>query len=146
MVAQMNPAAVGHPPAYFAEPGSADILMWVVAAIVVLAILGTGLLFLTLHTLPERIAHKRQKLQFEIVAVLGLLSLLTHIHWFWIAGLILALVDLPDFMGLFRKMAGSLNDIATNTAAIGDGRPEQIAPAPKREPERSSVDGSMTDA
>jgi hypothetical protein len=146
MVAQMNPAAVGHPPAYFVEPGSADVLMWIIAAVVVLAILGTGLLFLTLHSLQERIAHKRQKLQFEIVAVLGLLALLTHIHWFWIAGLILALIDLPDFTGLFRRMAGSLDDIATNTAALGDERPEQKALAPKREAERSSVDGSMTDA
>ena len=42
-------------------------------------------------------AHKSQKLQFEIVAVLGLLALFTHIHLFWIAGLLLALVDLPDF-------------------------------------------------
>ena len=31
-----------------------------------------GVLFLTLHTLPERMAHKSHKLQFEIVAVLGL--------------------------------------------------------------------------
>jgi hypothetical protein len=146
MVAQMNPAAVGHPPAYFVEPGSADIVMWIIAAIVVVSILGTGLLFLTLHTLPERIAHKRQKLQFEIVAVLGLLALLTHIHWFWIAGLILALVDLPDFTGLLRKMAGSLGDIATNTAALGENKPEQRPPVPKREPERSSVEGNLTDA
>ena len=42
-------------------------------------------------------AHKSQKLQFEIVAVLGLISLFTHMHIFWIAGLLLALIDLPDF-------------------------------------------------
>ena len=36
-------------------------------------------------------AHKSQKLQFEIVAVLGLLALFTHVHLFWIAGLLLAL-------------------------------------------------------
>ena len=34
-------------------------------------------LFLRLHTLPERMAHK---LQFKIVAVLGLLAVFTHQH------------------------------------------------------------------
>ncbi len=42
-------------------------------------------------------AHKSKKLQFEIVAVLGLLALFTHIHLFWVAGLILAMIDLPDW-------------------------------------------------
>jgi len=32
--------------------------------------------------MPERMAHKSQKLQFEIVAVLGLLALFTHNHLF----------------------------------------------------------------
>ena len=58
-------------------------------------------LFLRLHTLPERMAHKSQKLQFEIVAVLGLLALFTHVHIFWVAGLLLALIDIPDFGGRF---------------------------------------------
>ncbi len=60
-------------------------------------VLGVGNIYLQLHSLPERMAHKSQKLQFEIVAVLGLISLFTHMHIFWIAGLLLALVDLPDF-------------------------------------------------
>jgi hypothetical protein len=146
MAAQMHPEAVGHPPAYFVEPGSSDVVMLIVAAVLVFSVLGIGLLFLRLHTLPERIAHKRQKLQFEIVAVLGLLALFTHIHWFWIAGLILALIDLPDFTGMFRRIAGSLDDIATNTAAIGDSRHDRHARAPKREPERTSIEGNLTDA
>jgi hypothetical protein len=62
-----------------------------------LIVLGIGNLYLRLHSLPERMAHKSQKLQFEIVAVLGLLALFTHIHLFWIAALLLALIDLPDF-------------------------------------------------
>lgn len=146
MVAEMHPEAIGHPPAYFAEPGSPDTVMWIIGAVLVLSVLGMGLLFLRLHTLPERIAHKRQKLQFEIVAVLGLLALFTHIHWFWIAGLILALVDLPDFTGLFRRIAGSLDDIASNTAVLGDNPPKQQGPAPRREPERRIAEGNLTDA
>ncbi|MDB5545546.1 MAG: hypothetical protein JWO64_2695 [Hyphomicrobiales bacterium] len=146
MVAQMHPEAVGHPPAYFVEPGSSDTVMWIIAAILVVSVLGTGLLFLRLHTLPERIAHKRQKLQFEIVAVLGLLALFTHVHWFWVAGLILALIDLPDFSGLVRRIAGSLDDIASNTAVIGGSRPELHPPVLKREQDPGSVERTLTDA
>jgi hypothetical protein len=86
--------------------------MTVMAVILVLAVLAFGLLFLRLHTLPERMAHKSQKIQFEIVAVLGLLALFTHIHVFWVAGLLLALIDLPDIGWPLRRMAGSLERIA----------------------------------
>ena len=77
-----------------------------------IAVMAVGLLFLRLHTLPERMAHSSQKLQFEIVAVLGLLSLFTHNHIFWVAGLILALIDVPDFGTPLRRIAGSVEKIA----------------------------------
>ncbi len=64
----------------------------------------------TLHSLPERLGHK--KMQFEIVAVLGLLSLFTHVHAFWVAGLLLALIDLPDFVGPWKRMATSLEKMS----------------------------------
>ena len=75
-------------------------------------VLGVGILFLRIHTLPERMAHKSQKLQFEIVAVLGLIALFTHIHLFWIAGLILAMIDLPDWGTSMRRIAGGVEKIA----------------------------------
>jgi hypothetical protein len=82
-----------------------------VTTIVVLAtVLGLGILFFRLHSLPERLGHK--KLQFEIVAVLGLLSLFTHVHAFWVAGLLLALIDLPDFQTPLKRMASSLEKLA----------------------------------
>jgi hypothetical protein len=40
-------------------------------AFLVIAVLVVGNIFLRLHTLPERMAHGSQKLQFEIVVVLG---------------------------------------------------------------------------
>jgi hypothetical protein len=57
-------------------------------------------------------AHRGHKLQFEIVAVLGLLALFTHIHLFWVVGLLLAMVDLPDFGTPLRRIAGSVEKIA----------------------------------
>jgi hypothetical protein len=86
--------------------------MVVVGIVLIVSVLGIGNLYLRLHSLPERMAHKSQKLQFEIVAVLGLLALFTHNHLFWVIGLFLAMVDLPDFSTPLRSIAGSVDKIA----------------------------------
>jgi hypothetical protein len=108
----LHPAAPHHLPAFITAPGDTDILMVVIGIFLVGSILMVGNLYLHLHTLPERMAHKSQKLQFEIVAVLGLLALFTHIHLFWVIGLLLAMVDLPDFGTPLRRIAGSVEKIA----------------------------------
>src|SRR5918995_909440 len=112
MANSIHPAAPHHLPAFITGPGEPDILMTVVAGFLLLLVVLGGGVFLRLHTLPERIAHKSHKLQFEIVAVLGLLALFTHVHLFWVAGLLLALIDIPDFGGSLSRMAGSLEKIA----------------------------------
>src|SRR4051812_41229726 len=93
----LHPAASQHLPGFITAHGDTDVLMVVMSVILLLSVLGFGILFLRLHTLPERMAHKGHKLQFEIVAVLGLIALFTHMHIFWVAGLLLALIDIPDF-------------------------------------------------
>ena len=119
MASPLHPAATDHLPIFITAPGSSDVLMNIMAVFLVVTVLGTGLLFLRLHTLPERMAHKSQKLQFEIVAVLGLLALFTHMHIFWVAGLLLALIDLPDFGTPLGRIAGSLEKIAGIRASAG---------------------------
>src|SRR6202165_3989872 len=101
-----------HLPGFITAPGDPDILMVVVGIALIGAVLMVGNLYLRLHTLPERMAHKSQKLQFAIVAVLGLLALFTHNHLFWVIGLFLAMVDLPDFGTPLRRIAGSVEKIA----------------------------------
>ena len=110
-------------PFYIVKPGETDVLMIVTGIFLILALLGVGNIYLKLHSLPERMAHKGQKLQFEIVAVLGLISLFTHIHIFWIAALLLALIDLPDFSTPLTRIAGSVEKIADT----GDGTPEEAS-------------------
>jgi hypothetical protein len=105
-------AATHHLPSFIAAPGQTDVLMVVMAVILLVSILGFGILFLRLHSLPERIAHGSHKLQFEIVAVLGLIALFTHMHIFWVAGLLLALIDFPDFGGMLGRIAGSVEKLA----------------------------------
>lgn len=114
MTSALHPQAPHHLPGFIVAPGETDVLMVVTGFILLAAVLGIGLLFLRLHTLPERLAHKSQKLQMEIVAVLGLLALFTHMHVFWVAGLLLALIDIPDFSGQFGRMAHALERIAGN--------------------------------
>jgi hypothetical protein len=119
MSAELHPAATHHLPAFVTPPGETDIWMMVMAVFLVVAVMAVGTLFLRLHTLPERMAHREHKLQFEIVAVLGLLALFTHMHIFWVAGLLLALIDLPDFGSPLRRMASSLERLA----GVGSGDP-----------------------
>jgi hypothetical protein len=107
-----HPAATQHLPPFITAPGETDVLMVVMVFILAIAVVGFGVLFLRLHTLPERIAHRGHKLQFEIVAVLGLIALFTHMHIFWVLGLLLALVDLPDFGTPLNRIAGSTEKLA----------------------------------
>src|SRR3954452_2461309 len=107
-----HPLASHHLPSFITAPGGTDVLTVAMAVLLVAAVLGVGVLFLRLHTLPERIAHKSHKLQFEIVAVLGLLALFTHIHLFWVAGLLLALIDFPDFGWPLGRIAGAVETMA----------------------------------
>jgi hypothetical protein len=109
---QLHPAAPHHLPGFITAPGETDVLMIVVGIILIVSIVGVGNLYLHLHTLPERRAHKSQKLQFEIVAVLCLLALFTHNHLFWVIGLFLGMIDLPDFGTPLRRIAGSVEKMA----------------------------------
>jgi hypothetical protein len=145
----LHPNAPHHLPSFITAPGDTDILMVVVGIVLIAAVLGVGNLYLTLHTLPERMAHKSQKLQFEIVAVLGLLALFTHNHLFWVIGLFLAMIDLPDFGTPLRRIAGSVEKIAgvpmdDEAAGLLDQEPPHAAAHgadPKADASKGEVQG-----
>jgi hypothetical protein len=120
------------------------------------AVIGLGVLFFTLHSLPERLGHK--KLQFEIVAVLGLLSLFTHIHLIWVAALLLALIDLPDLVTPLQRIARGVEKMSgtetppdelpvldTHRHAHGHAAPAQ-APAAPVDPAGSTPDAAANSA
>jgi hypothetical protein len=125
----LNPAATQHVPTFITAPGETDVLMVVMSIVLLVSVVMFGILFLRLHTLPERMAHRGHKLQFEIVAVLGLIALFTHMHIFWIAGLLLAMVDLPDFGTPLNRIAGSAEKLAGIRPGEGaaDVTPENVA-------------------
>jgi hypothetical protein len=119
----LHPTATQHLPGFITPPGETDVLMVVMAVILLLSVLGFGILFFRLHALPEQMAHRSHKLQFEIVAVLGLISLFTHMHIFWIAGLLLAMIDLPDFGTPLNRIAGSAERLAGLKPGEGAAEP-----------------------
>lgn len=120
MTDEIHPLATHKLPSFLPEPDGSDGLLIVMGVFLVVVILSVGVLYLKLHSLPERMAHKSQKLQFELVAVLGLISLFTGMHAFWIAGLLLALIDIPDFGTPLRNIAESVERIA-------DAKPDEVA-------------------
>jgi len=110
MTAFPPPAASRHLPLFITTPGKTDVLMVVMAMILIFFVLMIGILYFRLHALPEQWAHK--KVQFEIVCVLALIAMFTHMHIFWIAGLLLALIDIPDFVTPLKRIAGSTEKLA----------------------------------
>jgi hypothetical protein len=149
MAEALHPASSHHLPSFVTAPGETDVLMVVMAVIMAVSILGFGILFFRLHTLPERMAHRSHKLQFEIVAVLGLLALFTHIHLFWVAGLLLALIDIPDFGGSLNRIAGSTEKLAglgpgegavdVPAETLADIKPGEAPSAPEAAPPRRKL-------
>jgi hypothetical protein len=117
MTAVPNPIATHHLPFFVTAPGDTDVLFNITLMFVVASIVMTGVIFLTIHSLPERMAHKSKKIQFDIVALLCLLALLTHEHLFWFAAILLAFIDIPDFLTPFRRIASSVETIAGQEAA-----------------------------
>src|SRR5215216_7264683 len=142
----IHPAAPHHLPNFITAPDQSDILMIAVGIFLVAAVLMVGNIFLHLHTLPERMAHKSQKMQFEIVAILGLLALFTHVHLFWVAGLFLAIIDIPDFGTPLGRVAGALEKIADRPIGapavpqVASLPPAIAAPSKITEPVRASPD------
>jgi hypothetical protein len=126
MSASLNPLAPHVLPWFITAPGSTDVLFVLATLLVIVMVMLLGVGFFWLHSLPERMGHR--KLQFEIVAVLGLISLFTHMHIFWIIGLILAMIDLPDFIGPQRRIAKAVEKIAgIPSAATQDETPGEEA-------------------
>jgi len=116
----LHPKAVEHLPMFVTAPGDTDVLMVVMAWILAICVVAFGVFFFRLHSLPEHIAHKSHKVQMEIVSVLCLISLFTHMHIFWIIGLVLAMIEMPDFGTPLKRIAGSAEKLAGLKPGEGD--------------------------
>lgn len=113
-----HPMAIDHVPAFITAPGQTDVLFNFVIVFLICMIFAVGTLYLRLHALPEQMAHRTNKVQLQVVAVLALIALFTHNQLFWIAALLLAMIELPNFIAPVSSMARSLNKIARSTQSF----------------------------
>ena len=76
----IDPSAPHHLPSFVTLPGETDWLMTVMLVFLIFVVVSVGLIYLRLHALPEHMAHRTNKIQLQLVAVLALLALFTHNH------------------------------------------------------------------
>ena len=87
--------------------GSDPIMFWTgIGLLVIILLLGIG--YLTLHALPEHMATETNRAQFQLVSILAILALFTHNNLYWVAALVLAVVQIPDFVTPLKSIARSL--------------------------------------
>ena len=110
----------------------------------ILAVLGLGNVYFQLHSLPERRAHRANRFQMEIVAVLALIALFTHQHIFWIAALLLALVQFPDFSTPIQSISRSLEKLASRVRGGPPPAAEASGQVSAEEPDPPPVEDSAS--
>jgi uncharacterized membrane protein YhaH (DUF805 family) len=99
-------------PFFIARPGETDTLFVIVAVALALAVLALGTLSLTIRSWPDQLAAGAPKWQLQLVAILGLLSLLTFNNLIWLAALVLAVVRFPDLMTPLKELTRTLQSNA----------------------------------
>jgi len=115
-----------HIPGYLAGANS-DPLMIAMAIVLVISILVAGVLYFKLHAVPEHIAHGKNHAQMQLIAILTILALFTHNNIFWVAALVLAVVEFPDFLSPLKSIAKSLETIAKAKESSAQDTPvEQV--------------------
>jgi hypothetical protein len=108
----LHPLASHNLPSFITAPGEIDRMMVITGIFLVVIIVSVGALYFTLHSLPERMAHKSNHVQSGIIALLCLIALFTHQHIFWIIAILLAFIRVPDFETPLKSISESLDRIA----------------------------------
>ncbi|MEP4485569.1 MAG: hypothetical protein ABJ013_08075 [Halioglobus sp.] len=132
MTISVHPLAPEHLPRFIGGEDGADPLFTVVVWLLVILLLAVGNLYLKLHALPERMAHKQNNTQLQFIAVLALLALFTHNNIFWVAALLLAVIRFPDVITPINSIADSLAKLAS--------KEERSPPAEDLEPQTANAE------
>lgn len=95
-------------PFFITAPDGSDGLFVAVAITLVLILLGFGAFYFTIQAIPDRMAAGANKIQLQIVGILGLLSLFTMNNAYWVAALLLAAIRIPDLYTPIKVISRSL--------------------------------------
>ncbi|MEO9649542.1 MAG: hypothetical protein ABJ360_14130 [Roseobacter sp.] len=112
MTENIHPMAPHYLPFYFAGPDGSDSMFTTMTFLLIAAIALLGVFYFTLHSLPERMAHKSNATQLQLISILCILALFTHNNIFWVAALVLAAFRPPDFGTPLNSIAESLQKLA----------------------------------
>lgn len=123
--ADLHPMATGHIPTYITQADGSDFLFTFMLIFTVAVVVLIGVAYFTLHSIPEKMAHETNHPQFQLVGILALLALFTHNGIFWVAAILVAGFQFPDFAAPLRAIADAIRSLA----------PGQQTPAPDPEPE-----------
>lgn len=115
MTDTLHPLAPHTLPRYLSGPDG-DPLLTIVLWLLIILLMVVGNLYLKLHAIPERMAHKQNNTQLQVVMLLAILALFTHNNLFWIAALLLSVIRLPDFTTPLNSIAKSLKKLAATRA------------------------------
>ncbi|MDA7963954.1 hypothetical protein [Ruegeria sp.] len=108
--------ATGHIPSYVVQADGSDFLFTFMLVFTVIVIILIGVAYFTLHAIPEKIAHQSNHPQFQLVGILALLALFTHNGLFWVAAILVAGFQFPDFAAPLRSIADAIRSLAPQRA------------------------------
>jgi len=126
---KINPLAPAELPFFITGPGQTDTLFVIVVVFMMVAVLAIGVLYLNLHSIPDRIAHHANHAQLQLIGILTLIALFTHNNLYWVIAIFIAALNPPDFVTPINSIARSLRRMAAGQPADPE-RPEADDPAP----------------
>jgi len=116
-----------HIPGFLPGPDGSDWLFSFTLAFLLLLVLLIGVAYFTLHALPEKMAHRANSAQMQLIGILSILALFTHNNLFWVMALLLAAIKLPDLATPLESIAQSFRRM--NQEPDPDLEEEETAPA-----------------
>ncbi len=130
--ADIHPMATGHIPSYVTQADGSDYLFTFMVIFTVGLVVLIGVAYFTLHSIPEKMAHENNHPQFQLVGILALLALFTHNGIFWIAAILVAGFQFPDFAAPLRSIADAIRSLAPgqDKAVVPDPPEPEIEPEP----------------
>lgn len=121
---EIHPLAMEHIPSYVVQADGGDYLFTFMLAFTIGLILLIGVAYFTLHAIPEKMAHESNHPQFQLVGILALLALFTHNGLFWIAAILVAGFQIPDFAAPLRSIADAIRSLAPRTQVVTEPQPQ----------------------
>ncbi|MEM0945745.1 MAG: hypothetical protein AAGI70_17580 [Pseudomonadota bacterium] len=111
MAEKLHPMAPEVLPHFIPTADGSDYLFTIVVFMLIAIVVGIGTLYFSLHALPEKMAHRANSTQLQLVGVLSLIALFTHQNIFWVLALLVAAVRLPEVTAPLNRIAERLDQL-----------------------------------